>query len=131
MNASEYEKVTSEIAQSVFKRAEGFPSQNVLLGNASKWKGQSGFVHQIDVVIQGNNDLIMVECKCWKNKVVKAEHLLTFIARVNDIQPLLEKTIHPVMVTSHRFQNGCHKLAKCYGVDLEIISSPAEFAFQY
>jgi Restriction endonuclease len=130
MNASEYERITSDIANSVFARAEGMYSLAVQIGSKSKWPGQSGFVHQIDVAIEGSTDIIMVECKHWKNHI-KAEHLLTFIARIVDIRSVLQKKIHPMMVTSERFQSGCKKLAEFYGIDLEIISSPGNFAFEY
>jgi hypothetical protein len=61
----------------------------------------------------------------------KAEHLLTFIARIADIRPVVQKKIHPVVVTPHKFQSGCHKLGVFYDVDLEIISSAGNFAFEY
>ena len=131
MNASEYEIVTSKSANSVFASKQGFASENVLVGNQSKWKGQSAFVHQIDVAIRSDSDIIMVECKHWKDKVIKAEHVLTFIARINDIRPTLKQTLHPVIVTCNRFQSGCYTLAKFYGIDLEIILSPERFAFSY
>jgi hypothetical protein len=131
MNASDYERVTGEIANSVFARPEGSPCLNVKIGNKSKWQGQSGFVHQIDVAIEGDTDIIMIECKHWKNRCIKAEHLLTFIARIADIRPVVQKKIHPVVVTPHKFQSGCHKLGRFYDVDLEIISSAGNFAFEY
>lgn len=131
MNASDYERITSDIASSVFARAEGTLSLRVQVGASSKWLGQSGFVHQIDVAIEGVTDVIFVECKHWKNRRIKAEHLLTFIARIADIRPTIQKTIHPVFVTPHKFQSGCHKLAQFYGIDLEVISSAASFAFEY
>lgn len=131
MKSSEYERVVAEIANSVFARAEGFPCENVLSGTSKKWKGVSGFTHQIDVAIRGNGDIIMVECKHWGNRVVKVEHLLTFIARIADIRPTVAQQLHPVMVTSNRFQRGCYTLAQHYGVDLEIVKSAGSFAFSY
>ena len=131
MKPSEYERVTGDSANSVFARAEGFPCEDVLVGAKSKWKGISGFTHQIDVAIQGDGDIIMVECKHWSHKAVKVEHLLTFIARITDIRQTVERKLHPVMVISSRFQSGCHTLAKFYGVDLEIIKSALSFAFSY
>ena len=131
MDASEYERVTSEIANSVFAWAEGFPSENVRFGRRSKWKGQSEFVHQIDVAIQGQNDIIMVECKHLRDKSIHAEHILTFIARINDIRSTLRETIHPVFVACNGFQSGCRKLATFYKLDLTVVSSPGNFAFSY
>jgi hypothetical protein len=131
MHATAYERVTSEIANLLFPRAEGFPRQNVLVDNKSKWKGQSGFVHQIDVAIRGENDIIMVECKHWKYRNIKAENGLTFIARIADIRPTVKQTLHPVFVACSGFQSGCHKLAKFYSLDLEVIASPGNFAFSY
>jgi hypothetical protein len=131
MKWDEYEQVTGDLAKAVFAHAEGNAHLKITTGSMSKQEGISGFPHQIDVVIQGKNDLIMVECKSWKDKV-KAEHLLTFIARILDIKARQKDyTIHPVMVTSSEFQSGCHVLADYYGVDLETISSPEEFAFKY
>jgi|SRR5882724_528324 len=131
MNATDYEIVTGEIANSVFARAEGFPSENVKVGSKSKWLGQSGFTHQIDVAIEGDSDIIMVKCKHWKNRCIKAEHLLTFIARINDLRPVTKKTIHPVIVTPYRFQSGCNMLAAFYKIDLDRIASAGNFAFAY
>lgn len=131
MDPSSYERVTAEIARSVFVRAEGLQATKVLFGRSNKWEGGSGFSHQIDVAIHNSTDVVLVECKHWASRAVRVEHLLTFIARVHDIRMIEKRTIHPVMVASTSFQSGCHVLAAHYGIDLEVIASPGSFAFQY
>lgn len=130
MTSKEYEQVVSRIAQSIFERVEGLIPKQVKHGKYNRWIGESGFRHQIDVSVQGHQDLILVECKYWKSKV-PVEAVLTFFARVFDIKPTFDGNVHPVIVTKKGFQRGAKLLAKYYNIDLQIIPSASVFGFAY
>jgi hypothetical protein len=57
------------MVESIYKLAEGIAPEQVKWGRANLWQGVSGYQHQIDVSVRGARDLILVECKCWKDKV--------------------------------------------------------------
>ncbi|MCB8981993.1 MAG: restriction endonuclease [Ardenticatenaceae bacterium] len=130
MTPQEYEKTTSEIAQSIFERVEGIDPKQVRYGNQNRLQGKSGYKHQIDVSVEGLNDLILIECKYWDRRV-SAEAILTFLGRIHDIKPMFDKQIHSVIVTNVGFQSGVKQLAKYYEIDLQIISSARAFGFMY
>jgi hypothetical protein len=85
-------------------------------GRENKWQGASGFVHQIDVSLESDEDVLLVECKHWKDNVT-AEVFLTLWARVLDLSKGPEskgRRIMGALVTSRGFQSGVDKLADYY-----------------
>jgi len=130
MKSKKYEQLTSQIAKSFYRKVEGIKPQQVSHGQRSKWTGKSRYKHQIDVIVRGPSDAILVECKYWE-KPVPPEAVLTFSARVSDIRPTFAGTIHPVVVTKSRFTRGAKLLAKYYEIDIAVIRNPAAFAFSY
>ncbi len=130
MKPENYEQLTSQIAQSIYTAVEGITPEQVRYGRKSRWVGQSGYEHQIDVIVRGPNDAILVECKYWE-KPVPPEAVLTFSARLSDIRPTFPGTIHGVVVTKSRFTRGAKLLAEHYEIDTAVIRNPEAFAFSY
>jgi hypothetical protein len=130
MKPEDYEQLTSQIADSIYTAVEGIAPEQVRYGRSSKWVGQSGYEHQIDVIVLGPNDAILVECKYWEGPV-PPEGVLTFIARLSDIQPTFTGTIHGVVVTKSGLTCGAELLAKHYKIDTQVIPGPEAFGFSY
>ena len=132
MKSAEYEFVVSQIAKGIFTAIEGQNPDEVKHGRRNKWKGASGFAHQIDVTVLGPRDLIFVECKAWGRRI-KAEHVLTLAGRTIDVRQKLtgEILIHPMLVTTVGFQKGTNALAEFFGVRLFKVESATQFAIQF
>lgn len=130
MNAKDYEKITSEIVQEIYKIVEG-EKVEVGYGQRNKLRGVSGFLHQIDVSLRGVSDLLLVECKCWED-VVSLEAVLVFVSRVCDIRPTFSGEVYAYMITTKGFsKGGIDKIAKQYKINLCVASSPHDFAITY
>jgi hypothetical protein len=84
MSPSEYEVLISSIAQ-VFTNnpleikdwVKGFGKKNLI-------KGFSKYAHQIDVSLECETDIILIECKLWKNPINVSDYLV-LLGRVEDI----------------------------------------------
>lgn len=130
-NPTRYEEISSQVASAFYESVEGILPEQVKFGRNNKWLGKSGFVHQIDVSVVGNRDIILIECKCW-NKKVKASEILAFNSRIIDIGAALEdKVIHPIMITNLGFQSGVPKLANYFNIRLGSVTSVNQFGFSY
>jgi hypothetical protein len=123
-----YESYAGYIANSIFEKIEGVKAKRLTYGANSKWTGVSGYEHQIDVIVEGNNDLILVECKCWKS-TIPTNSVLTFISRVHDIRPTFQGTTHPIMLTKIGYDPGAEVLAKYYGIELQYAPDEESFSF--
>jgi len=131
MLSGEYEQVTKELMETIVEQVEGVRADQVKHGFNNKWKGQSGFPHQIDVSVEGENDLLLIECKMWKAPV-DVERFLTFLARILDIRPTQPSLkIHASVVTTNNFDPGVRQLAEYYGIELDKVSSAVEFVIRY
>lgn len=134
MTSDEYERVTKDLQQAIFAQVEG-EVPLVGYGLRNKVKGQSGYLHQIDVSVENDHDLLLVECKMWKVPV-KVPAFLAFLARIIDISPAqASRRIHASLVTTKGFQRGVRQLAdyyrNYYDIQLDKVSSAAEFAIKY
>ncbi len=129
-DSKEYEKIVTDIFKSVFERVEGVEPTQVRYGSENKRIGKSSYEHQIDVSIEHQQNLYLVECKCWKNSVY-VEKILAFYARILDIASIFEGQTHGVIVTTKGFNSGVRTLADHYGIDLLIVQSANQFAFKY
>jgi hypothetical protein len=135
MTSNEYERVTKAIQQAVFEQVEGAGVKRVGHGLRNKVKGQSGYAHQIDVSVENDRDLLLIECKMWKDPV-KVPAFLAFLARIVDISPAQSsRKIHASLVTTKGFQRGVVQLANYYrnyyDIQLDKVGSAAEFAMKY
>ena len=130
MRTAEYERLVAKIAASIYSNVEGVVPNQVAYGLSNKWKGQSGYSHQIDVSVRGSADVILIECKQWAKKI-SAEAVLAFIARVHDIRPICAEAVHPIMASLLGFQRGAKTLAEYYDIDLRRVKSADSFAIGY
>jgi hypothetical protein len=130
VNPQEYEQVLSQLVRAIYELAEGIAPEQVRYGSTNLWKGASSYQHQIDVSVLGPGNVLLVECKCWKEKV-PVEKVLAFFGRIHDIGPAFQGQIHPVIVTTKGFQPGAEMVARYYGIDLKIVRSATEFAIAY
>lgn len=130
MTPKEYEEITQAVAAELYESVEG-AAGDVRYGAGSKLQGIAGYVHQIDVSILSDRDLVLVECKNY-GRPVDVPTFLAFLARVLDIRALhTNRTVHPIVVTTVDFDPGVEKLAGYYGIGLERVKSVAEFGLRY
>jgi len=132
MTSNEYEEVTGQIARSIFEQVEGVKSESVAYGKKNRWRGASGYNHQIDVSVRGVQDIWLIECKCWKSKV-RPESVLTFAARIWDIRDgqARDVKLHPSLITTRGFQPGAEILARFFGIRLDYVNSLNEFLIRF
>ena len=136
MTSRKYEEITKRIVIGIFRQVEGIRREEVHCGRSNKWQGVSQAKHQIDVSVDGRNDVLLVECKKWKEKV-DLRSFLSFLARVIDIRSKEIKSkekrhVHAVFVTTVGFDQGnIQKLADYYNIDLSVVHSEYEFLMKY
>jgi len=131
MTSREYEKVVHDIAAALYEVAENMQAEKLGYGSSNKLAGISGFNHQIDVSIASKNDLILIECKRW-NQRVEVPAFLTFLARILDIKAQeTRRAVHPIVVTTIGFEEGVRTLANYYKIQLQVVRSASEFAMKY
>jgi len=130
LTSEEYERITSQIVSSIYQRVEGIDPEQVRYGRNNKYMGISGYKHQIDVSLQGAENLLLVECKCWRS-TVGVDIVLVFLGRVHDISQNFNGKIHSVIVTTKGFQSGAQKVAEYYKITLAEVRSADEFVIRY
>ena len=131
MNSTEYEALVSKVATKMTNYPELIRLGTVNYGSKNKWRGASGFCHQVDVSLENDRDVLLVECKHWKENL-KAETFLVQLARVIDIATgpdSKNRAVRGAIVTSRGFQRGVYKLEEHYKrcVSLFKVSSDEEF----
>jgi hypothetical protein len=121
INSKEYEVLVAEIAQPFFEGKDDSAFE-VKFGRRNRWRGVSGYEHQIDVSLQSISKVVLIECKCWDRNVAVSQ-FLTFLGRVQDIKPMHPNAaVEGVMITNVGFQKGVFTLANHYKtVDLQIV----------
>jgi len=132
MNSSEYEALTSKVARKMTNYTELVNYGTEKHGRGNKWRGASGFVHQIDVSLESNTDVLLVECKRWKSKV-NAATFLALLARLMDIAggpDAAGRRFRGALVTSEGFQSGVYTLVKHYKrcMSTFVVSQDGEFS---
>jgi hypothetical protein len=97
-------------------------------GRDNKWFGASLQHHQIDVSIENEHDVLLVDCKYWKNKI-PLRACLALLGLVVDISlgPNAKgRTIRGALVSTQAFQPGCKRIVKCYNKRISLyIVNPA------
>jgi len=130
MTPSEYERLLGDLASALYEMGERAAPIEVNVGATNRWRGESGFTHQIDVSVRGPSDVLLIECKYW-NRNVPVEVVLAFNGRVVDLRPTIPQRVHPIIVTRRGFQSGAETYANHHGIELSVVTSPAEFALRY
>src|SRR5262249_200782 len=108
------------------------PKKAVKYGSRNKWRGESGYMHQIDVSVDGKTDVLLVECKYWA-RPVQVEDFLVFVARCVAVKPTLDgRELRGYFVTRTRFSSGgIDKLKRHYCIETAVVSSAEEFVVRY
>src|ERR1700736_2057765 len=128
MKSATHELITRQIVEAIYSAVEGLSPEEVKHGGSNRWTGASGQKHQIDVSVRGPQDLVLIECKYWENRIT-VDQVLVFAGRVCDIRQKLGSTItiHPILVTKKGAQSGAKIIAKHFGVELCIVQSARMF----
>jgi hypothetical protein len=130
MDYEDYERVVSHLASAIVSRAEG-TRPDVRYGRDNRVRGISGFEHQIDVTARMPQSLLLIECKCWKEKI-PVGHLLTFLGRVIDIKAAEDDIdVIAALVSTIGYDPGAKVIADYYHIGLETVKSPEEFSIRY
>jgi hypothetical protein len=128
MSSTEYEEVTRDVAKSIVEQVEGASLPES--GKENHKTGRSGHQHQIDVSFSNKQTLVLVECKCWGNRV-PVGRVLEFAARLIDIQIAEPRPVNGVMVTTVGFQQGAKTVADFFNIELWLLTNATEFAATY
>jgi hypothetical protein len=112
MDSHEYEQYVKGLVKKLSTKG------SIASGLKNKWKGKSGFKHQIDVSVELPEIVHLIECKYWKCNI-SPEALLAFSSRVYDIRKACNKSVYGAMVTNLNYTNGVQKLAKFFGIHLD------------
>ena len=130
MKPDDYEILVAAIAASVAQRAEAVSEGGVRYGRQNHWLGASGFRHQIDVSIRGQERVLLVECKYW-NRRVSVEAVLVLQGRLDDIRPTLSFEVEGAIISTIGFQSGARQVGQDFGIHCDLVRSAEEFGFKY
>jgi restriction endonuclease len=122
--------LVTAIAESVAQRVKALPEGAVRYGRQNHWIGASGFEHQIDVSIRGQERILLVECKYW-NRRVSVEAVFALQGRLDDIQPTLGLKVEGAIISTIGFQSGARRVGQHFGIHCDLVRSAEEFGFKY
>jgi len=122
MDSSEYKELISGISPQLTNdtRLKSFGHKQ--FGKENLWEGASGFLHQIDASLHNDRDVLLIECKYWKDKV-RAIEFLAHYARILDIKRNQKNeglNIRGAIVTTKGWQSGVEKLVRHYQEECSI-----------
>ena len=130
MSPDEYEHVVSEIVADICKHAPQLVAVRPIFGRTCKACGKSGYRHQIDVFFRTEKEIYVIECKRWKDRIGVAE-VLVLAARAHDIADANKgKHVHAILASTQGASREAKKLAKHFGIQIEIVQSANEFGIQ-
>ena len=111
----QYEDLISKIAVEFTNNPLDGKKWKTRNGINNKVEGFSGHKHQIDVLLTCGDEILLIECKFWLNRVSVSEFLV-HLGRIYDIQKKHpNKKVRGALVTSNNWQAGVEKLHKAYG----------------
>jgi len=128
MTSEEYENLVAEIANGIKQQHGHLSDVTLSFGRTNKIMGTSGYKHQIDVSLQGLNLLFIIECKKWHKRIGPSE-VLVLAGRKMDIETEGCKVV-PILTSMKGATEGANKLARHFGVALEIVKSAHEFGLR-
>jgi Restriction endonuclease len=123
MSAREYEELVADVYAQLARDDQARVYQD------RRYRGKSGQEHQIDVAVElsalgGIQLLILIECKCW-NQRVGLEEVLVLSGRLQDIG-----AHKGILVTKTGFQAGALRLARAKGIALVRCEAKGSFKIQ-
>jgi hypothetical protein len=130
MTPDDYETLVARIAESVAEQVEPLPAGTIRYGRTNHWCGASGFNHQIDVSIRGQERILLVECKYWNHRVPVGA-VLALQGRLDDIRPTLGIGLEGAIISKIGFQSGAQQVGRHFGIHCDLVLSAEEFGFKY
>jgi hypothetical protein len=130
LNHKEYEALVRSMVQKLTASAQALGPCKVNGGAQNHVPGASGFPHQIDVTVSNPTDLLLIECKCWKEPV-DVEPVLVLAARICDIRaatPALR--VHGSIVSTKEPTAGAMALAKYFAIEIDSVRNVHEYALR-
>jgi hypothetical protein len=130
MRASDYERLIQDMISEFSRDFE--PPGGLLIsgGKNNKVAGASSFPHQIDVSLKTDRVLLLFECKYWA-KPVGAEAVLVIASRQQDIHRANPGfKVEAGLVSSKPPTSGAQVLARYFGIHLDVVSTPREYAIR-
>lgn len=128
--AAAYERLVAELIDAL-RQTLPIPAGQVHGGRRSRWRGASGYEHQIDVAIDASDRLSLIECKHW-GKDISTSPVLTHAARLQDIRDAERpRMVEAIIATKKGWSDAAKQLADHFGIWLWRVKSPIEFSARY
>lgn len=130
MRSSDYERLVGDLISELTRDSESLGCPVISGGRKNKIPGESGFPHQIDVSLKTNRVLLLFECKYWAGPV-NVEPVLVIASRLNDVRaanPDIE--VEAGVVSLKPPTSGAQVLARYFGIQLDVVSTPREYALR-
>lgn len=130
MNPDDYEKTVAEIATGIHASVASLHAFKLDSGRVNRLEGASTFRHQIDVSLIGPSEIYLLECKRWEKKI-GVDEVMILVARANDILQSREGiNVIPILISKKGATRGAAKLARYFGVEIEIVTSALEYGLK-
>src|SRR5262245_25198215 len=126
MTPNEYEFLVRTMVEQFTASAAALGSCTVKGGSQNRVDGASGFAHQIDVSVSNGTDLLLIECKYWKDPV-DVEPVLVLAGRMADIRAAaVGLRVHGSIVSTKEATEGAKVLAAYFRINIETVVDPRE-----
>ena len=130
MTPDEYENVVADIVSGICQNAPELDGFRLGSGRSNRLSGASGYKHQIDVSLSGDNAIYLIECKRWKTKI-GVEEVMVLAARATDIvQGTNGVPIQAILASKVGVTRGAKTLAEYFNIQLEVVRSAHEFGMR-
>jgi len=130
MTSSEYENLVSTLIVELTRGPGALGRVEVGSGRKNKIAGASGFRHQVDVSLKADWGLLLFDCKYWTDPV-DAEAVLVMASRLADVRVAnSELEVKAGIVSTKSPTIGAEVLARYFGVQLDVVSTPREYALR-
>lgn len=130
MTPSEYEQLVADIVAGICAGAPELDGFHVSSGRKNRLSGASGYKHQIDVSLIGQENVYLIECKRWETKI-GVQEIMVLAARATDIaRAQQDTTVHPILASKIGGTRGAITLAAYFGIQLEVVRSAGAFGFR-
>lgn len=130
MSPSDYEQLVLDLISELTRESTALDRPPANWEHQNKRLGASGFSHQIDVSLKTERLLILIECKYWKDPV-DVEPVLVMASRLADLRAansMLE--VEASIVSTKPSTSGAQVFARYFGVQLDVVSTPKEYALR-
>jgi hypothetical protein len=128
MTPADYETLVADLIRELRSVHPDLASADVRSGSRKRVRGESGYSHQIDVSLLTEKTMVIIECKYYDRKI-GLEAVLVLVGRLADIRPTVQShEIIASLVTTHPPSRNAQKVADYFGIHLQRVSTPSEYA---